>query len=92
MIRIISRGISNLEDMEILAREEVEETVRVEEATRFLIEGPFVVVYKPIDTVGRYHSGLQKTNEWFFFSDFALFSGLLVNLEIPKNVGMPPDI
>ncbi len=57
-MRIISRGISNLEDIEVLMKEEVEKAVRAKGATRSLIGGLFVTVYEFIDTADRYHSGL----------------------------------
>ncbi len=92
MTRIISRRISNLEDVEVLAKEETEKAARVERASRSLAEGLSIAAYKPINTGGRYHSSLQKTSEWLFFFDFALFSNLLADLGILRSVETFSDI
>ncbi len=55
LIRTISRGIFDMEELE---RVEVEEAVKVEEANRSLNRGPFDIVYKPIDTGDRYYPSL----------------------------------
>ncbi len=53
MMRTISRGLSDIEELE---RVETEKTVRVEKVNRSLVEGPFVAMYKFIGIKGRRYS------------------------------------
>ena len=57
------RRVSNLENIEVLAREEAEEAAKVEGIAWSLAEGLFVIVYKPIDTMDRYYSNLLEAYE-----------------------------
>jgi len=65
---------------------------RAKEVSRLLIEGPFVVIYKPIDIIGRYYTSLWKVNKWLFLSDFTFNLELLADLGILKNVEIFLDI
>ncbi len=58
MTYAISRGISNLEDIEVLARGKMEEAARIKKTNRSSVEGLSIATYKPIDIMGRHHSGL----------------------------------
>ena len=59
----ILRGISNLEDMEVLTKKETEEAAKIEGISRSLGKGPFIAIYKPIDIVDLYYLGFQKADE-----------------------------
>ncbi len=83
-MHVILRGISNLEDVEILTKKEVEEVVRVDVSGS---EMPLVYLFSSID------EPVVLIVDWLFISPMLLFlSGLFADFEILDTVEMPPDI
>ncbi len=89
MIRTISRRISNLENIEVLARKKAEEAARSSD-----IEGQPAHIAKQelVNPEGLYLSNPLGSNDWFLPSNFVLSFGLLADLKILRNVGTPLDI
>ncbi len=89
MTYTISQRISNLKDVEILAKEETKEAVKTSNTERQVV---YIAEQKSADPEGLYLSNPLDSNDWLFPSDFALSLGLLTDLGIFKNVEIPFNI
>ena len=89
MIYTISQRISNLKDIEVLAKEETEDAVRSLNIEEQII---YTAKQKSADLEGLHLSNPLDPNDWLFPSDFILSFGLLTDLEIFKNVEIYLDI